>query len=56
MIDMVLNVKVWRKIQNVEEIDETGDGDEGVYLPRKILGIKDTAVMNGNGTRERGGE
>lgn len=58
MIDMILIVKEWRKVLHIREMDKMEDAgaDKGVYLPRKILGIKDNAMVDGYGTIAGGGE
>lgn len=51
-------VKEWRKVLHIRETGKREDAgtDRGVYLPRKILGMKDTAMLDGYGTRKHGGE
>ena len=50
-------VKEWR-VMHIQEMGKREDAgtDKGVYFLRKILGMKDTAMVDRYGTRKHGGE
>lgn len=54
----MIQVKEWRKALHIQEMSKVRDAgaDKGVYLPRKIFGMEDNAMVDGYGTIAGRGE